>query len=305
MRVGLIGAGRWGKRYIHTLAQVPDIELVRLGSRNPDSAALAPEGCRISADWREVACASDLDAVIIATPPALHARMAIAALHAGNAVLVEKPLTLDPAEAEEIRKAAERAERPVMVDHTHLFSEAYRELKQRINDLGGLLHIESSAGNNGPFRSDVTPLWDWGAHDAAMILDLIGEYPKSIIAVQNRFEDRPDGLAEDVDVWMNFSNGATAHFRVSNLRHDKHRSFVAQCRRGVLMYDDLAVDKLLVYSGSGEIYKPALQGLMPLTTVIRDFYALVCSAARTCDSLELGCSCVTALHCAQQGLLRR
>jgi len=73
LRLGLVGAGRWGRNYIRTIAELEDVVLARLASRAPDAAALAGDGCAVAADWSELITAGDLDGVIVATPPATHA----------------------------------------------------------------------------------------------------------------------------------------------------------------------------------------------------------------------------------------
>ena len=78
LRLGLLGAGRWGRNYIRTIAASAGVRLARLASRNPDSANLVPPDCVIFADWREMLDARALDGVIVATPPGVHAEMALA-----------------------------------------------------------------------------------------------------------------------------------------------------------------------------------------------------------------------------------
>ena len=73
LRLGLIGAGHWGKVYIKTLERLPGFSLARLASNNPESRNLVHEGCQISKNWQEVTSADDLDGVIIAAPPKMHA----------------------------------------------------------------------------------------------------------------------------------------------------------------------------------------------------------------------------------------
>ena len=76
LRFGLIGAGRWGRNIIRTLAEMRDVVLARLASGNPGSAALVPTCCPVERDWRKVAAAEDIDGLIIAAPAACHAEIA-------------------------------------------------------------------------------------------------------------------------------------------------------------------------------------------------------------------------------------
>lgn len=113
-RLGLIGAGPWGRNYIHTIAGLDGICLTRLASRNPESARLTGSEGTISEDWRDIVEAENLDGIVIASPPVTHADMVLAAISKGLAVLVEKPISLSVAEAEKILATAKAEDAIVM-----------------------------------------------------------------------------------------------------------------------------------------------------------------------------------------------
>src|ERR1700693_731568 len=120
LRVGVIGWGYWGPKIARNLDSLPqarvegiaDIDHSRLGSALRDH-----PHARITTRIEDV-LASDVDAVILATPVRTHYTLARAALLAGKHVLVEKPLTADVAEAEELIAVAQRMGRTLMVGHT-------------------------------------------------------------------------------------------------------------------------------------------------------------------------------------------
>jgi hypothetical protein len=96
--LGLVGAGRWGKVFINTLAGMEGVRLAGLASSNPQSRSLVPPDCRVMPEWRDLIQMKNLAGLIVATPPHTHAEITLAAIRAGLPVLVEKPLTLDPQE---------------------------------------------------------------------------------------------------------------------------------------------------------------------------------------------------------------
>ncbi len=112
MRVGLIGAGLQGWRRAPALKAFPDAELAVVGSARPAAARrLAAEmgQCEAVEGWEPVVDRGDLEALIVCTPPHLHAEISIAALRQGMHVLCEKPLARTVEEAESMVEAAERA----------------------------------------------------------------------------------------------------------------------------------------------------------------------------------------------------
>src|SRR5262245_7209975 len=156
VRLGLIGAGRWGRNYIRTIAGLDKVRLAMVASRNPETATLISSGCSLVDHWHAIVDASEIDGVIIATPPATHAKILITAIEYGKPVLVEKPVVQSRAEAICIRTALERRPVPIIVDHVHLFHPAFRALCRQASQLGPVRSIKSAAGNRGPYRKDVS-----------------------------------------------------------------------------------------------------------------------------------------------------
>ncbi len=118
-RVGVIGAGVWAQvSHIPTLLERRDeIELVGVCRKGADDLARVKEQfgfTMASEDYTDVLDAG-LDVCIIASPVGFHHEHAIAALQSGAHVLLEKPVTLDPADAWHIASTAESLDRHVVV----------------------------------------------------------------------------------------------------------------------------------------------------------------------------------------------
>jgi predicted dehydrogenase len=111
MRVGLIGAGLQGRRRAPVVREFPGTELVVISAAHWESAsALADRmGCEAAVGWEPVVERKDIEAVIVATPPHLHAPISIAAMQRGKHVLCEKPLARTLSEAEAMVKVAQQA----------------------------------------------------------------------------------------------------------------------------------------------------------------------------------------------------
>lgn len=87
---------------------------------------------RIYSDWRELIAEADCDVVVVASPPAEHAEVAIAALRVGRAVLLEKPVAATMAEAEGIAAAARESGRVVAVGFNQRCHPALVRLRERM-----------------------------------------------------------------------------------------------------------------------------------------------------------------------------
>lgn len=275
INLGLIGAGKWGRNYIRTIAGLDGVALTRLASRNPESSALVFPDCTLSEEWRDLIAAGDLDGVIIATPPTTHAEITLAAIGAGLPVLVEKPMTLSLAEAEAVAEAANTNNAIVLIDHIHLYSAAWEALKREAQALGTLKAVSTIAGNWGPFRPDTSMMWDYGAHDIAMCLDLVGRSPETAIANTIETREADDGKGESLALELGFGD-VTARITLSNLHSGKNRLFTATFESGELVYDDTTEDKLRLKVNPQDSGKTlALSSGTPLERAVHAFAAAI------------------------------
>ena len=109
LRFGLIGCGYWGPKIARNLFTIPNSTvsiIADMDVRRLASLATTQPGIQTTTQAEDV-FRSDVDGVVIATPVRTHYRLAKEALLHGKHVLVEKPLTANLAEAEELVALAE------------------------------------------------------------------------------------------------------------------------------------------------------------------------------------------------------
>lgn len=154
-RVGLIGAGWYGKSDLWRLAQVAPIEIVALA--DPDQQMLAgaveiarqrwknAKPPRTFSDYREMLRQEKFDLVLIGSPDHWHALHAIAAIEAGADVYLQKPISVDVLEGETILAAARKHRRVVQIGTQRKSTPHLVDAKRQVID-GGLLgtigHVE-------------------------------------------------------------------------------------------------------------------------------------------------------------------
>src|SRR2546430_8672304 len=115
--------------------------------------------------------AAELVAVIVATPVASHATVALRVLDAGKHVFVEKPLAASGAEAEQMCLRAESLNLRLMVGHTFMYNSAVRQVKSIIDSgaLGDIYYVFSRRLQLGIVRQDVDALWNLAPHDISIM----------------------------------------------------------------------------------------------------------------------------------------
>jgi predicted dehydrogenase len=136
-RVALIGAGRFGRFILDVARNVPQVVPVVVADVAVDQAAqLAVDaGCRATT-VEEALAATDVDAVVIATPPRTHSWLSQAALRAGKDVFCEKPLATAPGDATQARALAESLGRVMVVDHVMRYNPLLRAIQTLQSHLG-------------------------------------------------------------------------------------------------------------------------------------------------------------------------
>lgn len=240
MRVGLIGAGGWGKnlaRTLHELGGLGGVAEIRpelraqLGSLYP-AIPLYPD--------HKGLLQSDIPAVAIATPAATHFDLTKEALLGGKHVFVEKPLALSASEAEELAALARATNRILMVGHLLLYQPAVRWIKDFLASgvIGVLYSLHQERLNLGRVRTVENALWSLGVHDVAVLLYLVGEAPERVIAQGQAVLQR--GVEDDVYLHLRFPGGVQAHLHASWLWPEKRRRLTLIGEKGMLVYDEVA-----------------------------------------------------------------
>ncbi|WP_018154866.1 Gfo/Idh/MocA family protein [Demetria terragena] len=111
VRWGIAATGGIARSFVRDLQHLPDAHVVAVGSRTADSAQRFAEEFGIPNQhdtYRSLVNDPDVDVVYVATPHPAHHEVALQAIEAGKGVLVEKPMTMDAAQAHELIDAAAR-----------------------------------------------------------------------------------------------------------------------------------------------------------------------------------------------------
>jgi len=238
LRIGITGAGWWAvENHLPILRDDPRVDLVavcRLGAAELEKVRAAFEIPFATEDFDEMLAGAEMDALVVTSPHALHGAQALAALRRGLHVMVEKPMTLDPAEARAIEAEAAARQLTVLVPYGWNFkpfiAEAHRMLAagrvgrirhvaaQMASPIGDLMRGAPMAGTEAAmFRPDpamwadaATGGYGWGqlVHLLGGLFHLAeGLEPARVGAVTAR-ADAPAGLAAAATVI--FGDGAIA-----------------------------------------------------------------------------------------------
>ncbi|MDX2217037.1 MAG: Gfo/Idh/MocA family oxidoreductase [Oculatellaceae cyanobacterium bins.114] len=146
LRVGLVGTGYAAKTRIETLRADTRSHLVAAAghSRTRTAEFSKTHDLRAFDSWEELVEHADIDLVFISTINRDHGAIARAALTAGKHVVIEYPLALEVAEAEELLVLAKDHNRFLHVEHIELLSGIHQAIVDHLLSIGTPFYVQSS-----------------------------------------------------------------------------------------------------------------------------------------------------------------
>jgi predicted dehydrogenase len=226
-RIAVAGAGIIGRAHIDVLRHSPSCALSAIVDPSPTAQALAGQmGVPWFASLAELISADRPDAVVLATPNALHVPQALACLDAGLPVLVEKPIAPTVAEAETLVRRAEASGIPVLIGHHRAHSPIMAKAREVIasGQLGRLVGVMGSATFYKPDHYFADGPWRCEPGGGPILINLIHEVHNlrmlcgEIAAVQAFSSNAVRGFAVEDTVVINlrFASGALGTFFLSD-----------------------------------------------------------------------------------------
>lgn len=276
--LAVIGAGRIGSLRARLAAEHPAVEYLAVSDVRVDAAAELAERTgadRWSGDNSEVIDDPRTTAVVVATSEGEHAAAVIAALEAGKAVLVEKPLALSLADADRMIEAVHRSGSSLHVGYSRRFRRRYHAAKEQIvqGRLGPILGAAARVYNS---RSQALAMLGRDPHATPVVdaltyyVDLMNWFLEDepvveVSAVGRRGVLRGEGHDTDDLTWatLRYESGTIVSLGVCYALPEKYPALGHAARveligeSGVLLIDDDHTDQVM-YSDAGvpHVYLP-------------------------------------------------
>src|SRR3954471_2603641 len=235
-RLGFLGVGWIGRNRMEALARDGLAQVAAVADPQAEAleaaAEVAPEAAR--AGSLEELLSRELDGVVIATPSALHAEQAVAALERGLAVFCQKPLARDAEETRRVLEAAREADRLLAVDLSYRHVEALRAAREQV--AGGAigpvhtipLAFHNAYGPDKPWFTDPELagggcLIDLGTHLVDLALWLL-DWPKVTSATGRLFTggrplERDDEVEDHAIASIDLASGGSVSVACSWFLH--------------------------------------------------------------------------------------
>lgn len=324
LKVGVVGAGAWGRNHVRTVAGLAEAELAAVC----DADAKVRE--RVARQYPAALVTGDLgallgavDAVIVASPAATHASIARQVVEAGKPVLVEKPFALNTDDAVSVARLAAERKVPVLAGHLLVYHPAVDRLRELVQtgELGKIFYLYGLRVNLGQVRKDENALWSFGPHDVSVALYLLGEQPVRVAAHGKSYLQ--PAIEDVVFLTMEFGSGVLAHVQLSWLDPHKERKLTVVGAKKMVVFDDMEPrEKLRIYDkgvdrppeyGSfgeslaireGDIFIPRIPTVEPLAAELAHFVRVALGREAPRASADDGVRVVRVLEAASRSLAR-
>ncbi len=173
INVGLIGYGRYGKKYYNNLLKDNNFNIVKvLRKSNNNKNKLFTNNKKVFFNIKKI------DLYIIASPTDTHFEYLIKSLGKNKHIIVEKPLVSSFSEFINLKSKIQNYKKIILINHTDLYVDAYLNLKKQINQIGNIKNAKLIYGKVDPYKlKNITtryklPHFEWLPHPLAIIIDL-------------------------------------------------------------------------------------------------------------------------------------
>lgn len=276
MKIGIVGAGLQARRRGPIALQSKN-EIISITAEHVDLAKpLAKElGCIAVSNWMEVVN-SGIDALLVCTPPHVHAKMSIEAMKKGIHVLCEKPLCTTISDAEQMVKAAKENNVILKCGFNHRYHPAIRQVRKWVDEgqIGEIRFIRSIYGIGA--RPDVQKEWrsnpkivaggqlmEQGIHCIDLMRWFVGN-PQEVVCLTSTPHSLIEPLEDNAFVTFKTEKSQLINIHSSILQWKNHFSFEVFGTDGYAVMDGLGgsygVEKAIL--GKRDPYGPFAENII-------------------------------------------
>ncbi len=250
MKLALIGGGYWGKNLIREFNKLNVLDTIcEINQQFIDNYMKEYPDLNITKDWNDILINDNITAVCIALPAEMHYIFAKEALLANKDVYVEKPITLNSNQAEELIILAKERNKILMVGHLLHYHPAIIKIKELLPTLGEIKQIISNRLNLGIFRIQENVLWSLAPHDISVILSLCNNMPEWVQCTGNSsLTKNIDDITNSIMKIKTESSDIYININVNWLNPYKEQKMSIICEKGMILFDDMEKEnKLKIY----------------------------------------------------------
>jgi len=237
--VGIIGAGKWGKNLIREFDKISYISTCAItkNSKNKEWVKENYSHIKITNTYKNILSDPNITAVVIATPIKTHYKIAKNALLAGKNIFVEKTLTSNNFQAQELSKIAKKKKLTIFVGHIFLYHQIFTKIK-KILTKEKLKYIEFNWNKFGTFDENI--YLNLLSHDIALALKLLGK----INHIQPGHIQKAITSKDIIHIKAASRNKTNCTFHINRVSDKKSKSVTITTNKNIYIWRDDYLYKL-------------------------------------------------------------
>ncbi len=242
VRIGLVGAGTWGKNYVRNLAAIGVLHAVcDANEKVLEQIKAAHPTVKTTTNLDDLCAMDDLSGVVVATHTPNHHPVAKKLLEAKKHCHVEKPLTDSPEKSLELCEIAEANNLTLMVGHILLYHPVVQHIQGMVErgELGDIYYINCIRTNLGTIRRNENVMWSMAPHDISVVQFILGQNPDEVSATGGAFVQTEAAICDVTNLTMHFPDGKLSNITSSWLDPEKVRLTKVVGSEKMVVFDDM------------------------------------------------------------------
>ena len=310
IKIGVIGAGRWGKKHIEEYLKMKDIDLLWVSDLSKENLKICQEQYKIknvSNDYNDILC-SDVEAVSICTSNETHFEICKEVLLAGKHVIVEKPLTLQSKKAYQLVDIAKKTNRILAVGHIFRYNNAINEVKKLVesNFFGDLFYLRFQWTIQ--WMPQIYPdkkldiIVDMMSHIYDIMNNLTGLWPKKVTCFGKAFIKKD--LEDTAYIICELPNNILTHSEISWTLPEKIREVDLIGRKACAKIDAIS-QNVKIFEGTNEGRNLNIKENNTLGDELRHFIDAVKNNSVVSNDGKIGAKTVELVEATRKSLDQR
>lgn len=313
--LALIGVGKWGINFLSTIEKMNNCRIKYIAANSKKSLMRFSNKYIKTTNYKDLLNHDDVDGIIVATPASTHyqiiKQLALSEVH----ILIEKPITIKYKDVLNLKKILKGKNSNIMVGHTYLYNPAYLKIKKMIPKIGQIRYMSFKGYNFGPFRDDMSALWEWAPHGVSIYLDILDTVPVEVSAWALKTLRPNTELYDNFFARLKFKNGLDCLIECGWLYPIKRRELIIYGLKSTILLDDLADKKITLYKNLGPTVKdenilkhqakinyPNYRQITPLELEIEQFIEFISGKKEPKTNLDHAIAVAAVIDAAERSL---
>ena len=221
--IAVIGCGYWAEVVVKNIKKNNKLNFKYLVCRNKKNSTKFNKITKFN-NINQLIPKYQVDGIYAAAEPKTNLSIVKFAYQKKIPCIIEKPMATNTKDAKKIYDYAYKKKLPIFLNQSHLYDNKFLQLSKFIKEKGKIKKILIIEGGKGPFRKNIHPIWDWGIHAVASLIQITGDvhnYKITTKDLKKKDKHGKKGLVSKINIQL--KSGILAKIITGNLLKEKTR----------------------------------------------------------------------------------